>query len=105
VIWIDLNPVVGHEQAGRRPAVVLSPEAYNDRTGLVLLCPITRSLKGYIFEVPIPRGEPIYGAVLADHARSMDWRLRRAEFAARLSPATVEQVQQSLTKLILQDIP
>lgn len=78
VIWITLDPQAGHEQAGRRPALVLSPAAYNGRVGLALLCPITNQVKGYPFEVPLPVGLPVTGVVGADQMKSLDWRARNA---------------------------
>ena len=75
VVWITLNPQAGHEQAGRRPAVVLSPEAYNGKVGLALLCPVTNQIKGYPFEVLVPDGLPLSGAILADQVKSLDWRV------------------------------
>lgn len=77
-VWITLDPQAGHEQAGRRPAIVLSGETYNRRTGLAICCPITSQLKGYPFEVELPSGLPIHGAVLADQVKSLDWRARKA---------------------------
>src|SRR5438094_4945799 len=76
--WITLDPQAGHEQAGRRPALVLSPSAYNGRVGLALLCPITSQAKGYPFEVPLPAGLPVAGVVGADQVKSLDWRARKA---------------------------
>jgi mRNA interferase MazF len=78
LVWLSFDPRTGHEQGGRRPALVLSARSYNERTGLMLACPITSQVKGYAFEVPIDEGG-IAGAVLADHMRSLDWRARRAE--------------------------
>jgi mRNA interferase MazF len=78
-IWITLDPQAGHEQAGRRPALVLSPASYNEKVGLALLCPITSQVKGYPFEVPIPAGLTVSGVILADQVKSLDWRVRRAE--------------------------
>lgn len=95
-IWITLNPQAGHEQAGRLPALVLSPAAYNGRVGLALLCPITSQTKGYPFEVRLPPGLDISGVVLADQVKSLDWRVRDAEIACRL-PASV--VTEALSKL------
>jgi mRNA interferase MazF len=83
-IWISFDPRVGHEQAGRRPAVVLSPEEYNGKVGLAILCPITNQVKGYPFEVVIPAGHKVGGAVLADQTKSLDWRARKAEFICTL---------------------
>jgi mRNA interferase MazF len=104
VVWIDLNPVAGHEQAGRRPAVVLSPRRYNSRTDLMLICPITRQVKGYIFEVSLPENLAVQGAVLADQVRSVDWRLRRVEFITRLPADVTEAVQGKSVKLITGDV-
>lgn len=95
-IWLAFNPQAGHEQAGRRPALVLSPAAYNGRVGLALLCPITSQVKGYPFEVAIPAGLEVSGVVLADQVKSLDWRARDAAFIARL-PEPV--VQEALAKL------
>lgn len=72
-VWITLDPQAGHEQAGRRPALVLSPSAYNGRVGLALLCPITSQVKGYPFEVPLPAGLGVAGVVGADQVKSLDW--------------------------------
>src|SRR5256885_15269876 len=88
LVWFSFDPQVGREQAGRRPGLILSPARYNDRIGLALVCPITSQVKGYPFEVLLPPGLPIRGAVLADHVRSADWRGRRAEFAGAV-PAVV----------------
>ena len=88
IIWLSFAPQAGHEQAGRRPALVLSPASYNRKVGLGLFCPITSSVKGYPFEVPLPTSLPVSGVVLSDQVKSLDWRARRAEFAARL-PATL----------------
>lgn len=100
VIWITLNPQAGHEQAGRRPAVVLSPAAYNGKVGLAILCPITRQVKGYPFEVQIPRGLAVGGVILTDQVKSLDWRAREAELAGRLPIATVVEVLQKLNTLL-----
>jgi mRNA interferase MazF len=88
VVWLTFDPQAGHEQAGRRPGVVLSPAIYNTRSGLALLVPVTSQVKGYPFEVVLPEGLEISGAVLADHIKSLDWRARKAELICRL-PATV----------------
>ena len=101
VVWIDLNPVAGHEQAGRRPVVVLSPSRYNDRTGLMLACPITNHIKGYVFEVAIPADLPIKGAVLSDQVRCVDWRFRKVDFITQLPSVTTTAVQEKTIKLIV----
>src|SRR6188768_3276644 len=77
-VWITLDPQAANEQAGRRPALVLSPAAYNGRVGLALLCPITNQAKGYPFEVPLPEGLPLTGVVGADQVKNLDWRARQA---------------------------
>ena len=88
-VWINFDPQAGHEQAGRRPAVVLSPSAYNVKVGLAILCPITNRPKGYPFEVAIPPGLPVTGVILADQVKSLDWRVRKAEFISRIPDAQV----------------
>ncbi len=92
IVWIDFDPQAGHEQAGRRPAMVVSPQSYNQKVGLVLLCPITNQRKGYPFEVPLPKGLKVTGVVLADQVKSMDWRARHAEFCCKTPAATVLDV-------------
>ena len=99
LVWIELNPQAGHEQAGRRPALVVSPASYNDRVGLALLCPVTTQVKGYPFEVLLPKG-PIRGAVLSDQVRSLDWRARKADRAARASTEVVDEVLGKLGTLL-----
>ena len=99
-VWLTFDPQAGHEQAGRRPAVVISPGAYNERVGLALLCPVTRQIKGYPFEVVIPEALGVEGVVLADQLKSLDWRVRRAEFIGKLPPRTMTEVIQTLSTLI-----
>ena len=99
-VWISLNPQAGHEQAGRRPAIVLSPESYNGRVGLAILCPITNQLKGYPFEVAIPPGLDITGVILSDQVKSLDWRARRAEFIATLPNDTITEALQKIGALL-----
>lgn len=100
VVWISFNPQAGHEQAGRRPAVVLSPAAYNGKTSLAILCPITNQIKGYPFEVRIPQGLSVSGVILADQAKSLDWRVRQADFLCKLPDATIADVLQKLGTLL-----
>jgi mRNA interferase MazF len=102
VVWISLNPQVGHEQAGRRPAVVLSPQSYNGKVGLAILCPITSHPKGYPFEVLLPAGLPVAGAVLSDQVKSLDWRARRAELRCTLPAETISEALQKLATLLSQ---
>jgi mRNA interferase MazF len=100
VVWIDLNPQAGHEQAGRRPAVVLSPKNYNGKTGLAILCPVTSQTKGYPFEVLIPDGLKIAGTILSDQVKSLDWRARNAELICNLPEETISEVLQKLGTLL-----
>lgn len=99
-IWISLNPQAGHEQAGRRPALVLSPLAYNAKVGLAILCPITNQVKGYPFEVIIPAGAGVTGAVLSDQVKNLDWRVRNAELICPLPAIVVATVLQKLAVLL-----
>ena len=92
VVWISLNPQAGHEQAGRRPAVVISPVAYNERVGLAVLCPITNQIKGYPFEMKIPDGLAVTGVVLSDQVKSLDRHTREAELICTLPEPVVEEV-------------
>jgi mRNA interferase MazF len=99
-VWISLDPQAGHEQAGRRPALVVSPAPYNGKVGLALLCPITNQIKGYPFEVAIPAGLDVTGAVLSDQVKSLDWRARRAAWICRLPEGTVTDVLARLATLL-----
>jgi len=100
VLWLSFAPQAGREQGGHRPALVLSPEGYNRKTGLALLCPITSQIKGYPFEVAIAAGLPVAGVVLADQIKSLDWRSRRAKFCCRLPEAALVEVLEKLGALI-----
>ena len=100
IVWITFNPQAGHEQAGRRPALVLSPAAYNGKVGLAIICPITSQVKGYPFEVKIPDGLEVSGAILSDQVKSLDWKARKAEFYCKLPPASFNEVVQKLSALI-----
>ena len=100
IVWIDFKPQAGSEQAGRCPAVVLSPAAYNGRVGLALLCPITRQVKGYPFEVALPAGLSLTGVILSDQVKSMDWRRRNAAPADSLPAGTVDEVLQRVGLLL-----
>ena len=100
VVWITLNPQSGHEQAGRRPAMVLSPGIYNEKVELAILCPITNQIKGYPFEVIMPDGLSVSGVILADQIKSLDWRVRDAEWICTLPPRIVVEVLQKLGTLL-----
>lgn len=99
-VWLVFNPQAGHEQAGRWPAIVLSPASYNGRVGLAILCPITSQIKGYPFEVVLPAGLAVMGAILSDQVKSLDWRARHASFICTLPPAIVATVLQKLNTLL-----
>ena len=99
-VWVSFDPQSGHEQAGRRPALVLSPSAYNRKVGLAVFCPITSQIKGYPFEVVIPGGLGVTGAVLSDQVKSLDWQARNAELICSLPEETVSQVLQKLGALV-----
>lgn len=98
IVWLHVNPQAGHEQAGHRPAVVLSPATYNRRAGLMLCCPMTTQIKGYPFEVLIAGNKP--GAVLADQVKSLDWKAREAEFKGKIAPAELSEVRRKVAVLI-----
>lgn len=80
IIWLQFNPQSGHEQAGLRPALVISPQSYNGKVGLALACPVTSKAKGYPFEVLLPDGMEVSGVVLADQVKSLDWQARKAKY-------------------------
>lgn len=96
VVWMNFDPQAGHEQSGRRPALVVSPESYNRKVGLALICPITSRAKGYPFEVALPVGLDVSGVVLSDQLKNLDWRARDARFAF---PAPTRVLQEVLARL------
>jgi len=100
IVWLNFSPQSGHEQAGHRPALVLSPESYNKKTGLALMCPITSHVKGYPFEVQLPTGSHISGVVLADQVRNLDWKERKAQFKSKATAPTMREVLNKLGVLI-----
>ena len=99
-VWISFTPQTGHEQAGRRPALVISPRAYNRKVGLAIFCPISRQVKGYPFEVGIPSELEVSGVVLSDQIKSLDWRARKAEFICKLPHSTALEVLDKLGTLL-----
>jgi mRNA interferase MazF len=103
VVWLQFNPQSGSEQAGRRPALVISPKAYNRRVGLAIVCPITSRVKGYPFEVELPEGLDVRGAILCDQIKSLDWRARRAARLGAVSAAVMQEVTARI--LVLVDPP
>lgn len=100
LVWISLDPKAGHEQVGRRPALILSSRIYNGKALLAIACPITSQIKGYPFEVPLPVGGEIAGVILADHIRNLDWRARRVEYAGKVPAETMVEVQERLRALL-----
>ena len=100
VIWLSLDPQQGREQAGRRPFLVLSPQAYNVKTSLAVGVPVTSARKGYPFEVLLPTGGRVTGAALADQVKSLDWRARRAEFAEEVPQRTLRDVRALIATLL-----
>ena len=99
-VWIDFNPQAGHEQAGRRPAIVISPKSYNGKVGLCLLCPITNKIKGYPFEVSIPADLNVTGVILSDQVKNLDWRVRNVEFITQLPENVINEVLKKIKSLI-----
>ena len=100
LVWLSFSPQAGHEQAGKRPALVVSPASYNAKVGLALLCPITSHAKGYPFEVALPAGLPVHGVVLSDQLKSLDWRARRAQFIGKLPRSATLEVLDKLHTLL-----
>jgi len=100
LVWLTFDPRAGHEQRGRRPALTLSPRAYNALVGLALFCPVTGQTKGYAYEVALPPKGKVTGVVLADQIRSLDWRARDAQFAGKAPDKSLEEVIAKLRTLI-----
>jgi mRNA interferase MazF len=100
LVWIDLDPTRGHEQGGRRPAIVLSAQFYNARSKLLVACPITSRVKGYTFEVPVPDGLAVEGVVLADHVRTLDWNQRTVSFIEHAPAVLFEEVTDRVAVLL-----
>lgn len=100
LVWLTFDPQAGREQAGRRPALVLTPAIYNERSGLAVVCPVTSRTKGYPFEVRLPAELEVSGAVLADHLKSAGWRMRRAEFAGKAPDAVLAEISAKLRPLL-----
>lgn len=98
IVWLEFDPQAGREQAGHRPAVVLSPADYNAKAGMMICCPTTTKIKGYPFEVVLA-GKPA-SVVLADQVRSLDWRVRNAKFKGKVTPVELETIRQYVRLLI-----
>lgn len=103
LVWLEFTPQTGSEQAGRRPALVISPKAYNRKVGLGLFCPVTSRVKGYPFEVALPEGGGVNGVVLTDQLKSLDWRARKAKLIAPASAEVLAMVTSRILPLIVPD--
>ncbi len=102
LIWITFTPQAGHEQAGRRPAVVLSPREYHRKTAFVVVCPITTTIKRYTFEVVLPEGLAVVGAVLSDQVKSLDRHVRDIEVVGKVPDAVMNEITAKLGALLLE---
>lgn len=100
LVWLTFDPQAGHEQRGRRPALIVSPRAYNAKTRLAIACPVTSHAKGYPFEVPLPDDGGVRGVVLSDHVKNLDWDARRVEFAATAPVDVLADVRERLRALL-----
>ena len=100
IVWIDCNPQLGHEQGGRRPALVVSPAKYNGRVGLLVCFPVTSKVKGYTFEYHLPKGIDVQGAVLTDQIKSYDWLARKVDFICRVDDETVKVCLEKFSTLV-----
>jgi len=100
IVWLQFDPQAGHEQAGYRPALVISPRVYNRRVGLALFCPVTSHVKGYPFEVVLPPGLKAKGAILSDQMKSLDWRARRAKLVCAVPSEVLEETVARILALV-----
>jgi len=100
LVWLNFTPHAGREQAGKRPGLVLSPRAYNEKVGLMLACTITTKSTGYVFEVKLPADSPVQGVILSDHVKSVDWQARSATVAGRATDETIADVLAKLKALL-----
>jgi len=100
LVWLTFDPQAGHEQPGRRPALIISPRTYNAKARLAIACPVTSHVKGYPFEVPLPAGGKISGVVLADHVKNLDWEARRVVVEAKALSEVLTEVRERLRALL-----
>ncbi len=99
LVWLDFNPQAGHEQAGHRPALVISPSLYNKKVGLALVCPVSTQIKGYPFEVLLPQSCPVRGVVLSDQIKSLDWKVRKARIITQVPDDVTQEVLAKISVL------
>jgi len=99
IVWINFDPIKGHEQSGRRPAIVISPERYNLMSGRALFCPVTSKIKGHVFDVLI-NGNDIKGSILTDQIRTLDFNKRNIIFIEKSSISIIDEVESKLLTLI-----
>jgi len=100
LVWLDFTPQAGHEQRGKRPALVLSPKIYNEKSSLCIVLPITSKIKGYPFEVSLPKGLEIEGVILSDQIKNLDYRAREIAFVSKLPDSTLRSVQKNVMALV-----
>ncbi len=99
VVWLEFDPQAGREQAGRRPAVVLTPEGYNKKTNLLVCCPLTTQIKGYPFEVLVEI-DGVQSAILSDQVKSLDWKVRKAKYKNTVNPEALTEVRAKVKSLL-----
>ena len=99
VVWLEFDPQAGREQAGRRPAVVLTPEGYNKKTNLLVCCPLTTQIKGYPFEVLV-EVDGVQSAILSDQVKSLDWKIRKAKYKNTVNPEALTEVRAKVKSLL-----
>ena len=100
IVWLNFMPQAGHEQRGKRPALVISPKIYNEKTSLFICVPITSKVKGYPFEVALPQGLEVKGVILSDQIKSLDYKVREATFICKLPQHTLQEVKKRIALLI-----
>ena len=100
IVWLSFDPQSGHEQSGRRPALAISPQEYNEKTDLAIFCPITNQVKDYPFEVKIPDNLKISGVILSDQIRNLDWKTRKAEFICKLPQIALTETLNKIDVLL-----
>lgn len=103
IVWMDFSPHAGFEQAGRRPALVLTSKEYNYKTSRYIVCPITSQVKGYTFEYPLPAHSLVQGVVLTDHVKNQDWTQRNVEYTDSLTSDEIEPICDIVDALIRTD--